>query len=102
MNYHNCSNSNQNPAKASVSSKSKSLSRLMSAIVLKSKSFLSYAWKTISTLVSNEPQIRQRRNRFGQTYWQVYDPATNHSTSLSSEQEVRQWLEQRFYQHRNL
>lgn len=100
MSYHDCSNFNQNPVKASVSSKSKSLSRLISAIVLKSKSFLSYAWKTISTPVSNEPQVRQRRDRFGQMYWQVYDPATNCSATLNSEQEVRQWLEQRFYQHR--
>ncbi|WP_250126747.1 hypothetical protein [Chroococcidiopsis sp. CCMEE 29] len=72
------------------------------ALVLKSKSFLSYAWKTISTPVSDEPQVRQRCDRSGQIYWQVYDPATNRSARLSSEQEVRQWLEQRFYQHRNL
>lgn len=30
------------------------------------------------------------------------DPATNRSARLSSEQAARQWLEQRFYQHRKL
>ncbi|KAM3099855.1 hypothetical protein ACKFKF_13490 [Phormidesmis sp. 146-12] len=45
----------------------------------------------------SEPQVRQRRDRFGQTYFQVYDPATRCSASLHSEQELRQWLEQRFY-----
>ncbi len=71
MSYHDCSNFNQNPVEASVSSNCKSLSRLMSVIVLKSKSFLSYAWKTISTPVSSEPQVWQRRDRSGQTYWLI-------------------------------
>jgi YD repeat-containing protein len=102
MNCHDRSNFNQNPTKVSLSSKFKFLSRLMSTIVLKSKSFLSYAWKTLSTPASDEPQVRQRRDRSGQIYWLVYDPETNRSARLSSEQEVRQWLEQRFSQHRNL
>lgn len=98
MSYHDCSDFNQNPVEAHANP----LSRLMSEISLKSKSFLSYAWKAISAPVSSEPQVWQQRDRSGQTYWQVYDPETSRSASLSSEQEVRQWLEQRYYPHRNL
>ncbi|KAM3096894.1 hypothetical protein ACKFKG_09410 [Phormidesmis sp. 146-35] len=74
---------------------SKRLKRMMLAIAVKLKSVLSLIWNLASS--SSEPQVRQRRDRFGQTYFQVYDPATRCSASLHSEQEVRQWLEQRFY-----
>ncbi|BAU15407.1 hypothetical protein LEP3755_59650 [Leptolyngbya sp. NIES-3755] len=102
MNHHDCSDYNQDSVEASVSFNFNSFSKLMSAIALQSKSLLSYAWKAISTPVSSEPRVWQRRDRSGQTYWQVYDPETNRSARLSSEQEVRQWLEQRYYQPRNL
>ena len=38
----------------------------------------------------------QKINRNGSTYWSVYDPTSGQSAYLSSEQEVRIWLEQRY------
>lgn len=46
---------------------------------------------------STEPQVSQRRDRYGMLIWRIYDPATNQSATFSSEYEVRVWLEQRYY-----
>ena len=45
---------------------------------------------------SSEPKIWQKRNRFGETFFQVYDPATDRYIYLNSEKEVRVWLDDRF------
>lgn len=47
---------------------------------------------------SHEVQVWQGRDRRGNTYWRVYDPVTKASDSFSSVNEVRIWLEQRYYQ----
>lgn len=41
-----------------------------------------------------EPQISHRRDRAGNVWWYVYNPSTGASTYLSSEDEVRLWLDQ--------
>lgn len=46
---------------------------------------------------STEPQIRHVENSSGQRAWRVYDPLTERSTTLDSEQEVLVWLEERHY-----
>ncbi|MGL4618325.1 hypothetical protein [Chroococcidiopsis sp.] len=46
---------------------------------------------------SNELQVKQRRDRQGNTWWQAFDPTTNQSTSFGSEAEMRSWIEQRYY-----
>jgi hypothetical protein len=48
-----------------------------------------------------EPQIMQKSDRFGNKYWQVYDPISGSYCSLNSEQEVRLWLDNCYYQHFN-
>ena len=45
----------------------------------------------------NEPQIAQKRDRYGNLYWQVYDFNTNKSYSFGSDREVRAWLENRYH-----
>lgn len=45
-----------------------------------------------------KPKIGQVKNHLGQTIWCVYDPITGQSARLSSEVEVRLWLEARYYQ----
>lgn len=45
----------------------------------------------------NELQVWKTTDRHGHTYWQAYDPATDRSTSLGSEAEMRMWIEQRYY-----
>lgn len=47
---------------------------------------------------SQELQVNQKTDRRGHKYWQAYDPKTGDSTSLSSEAEMRVWIEQRYYQ----
>ena len=45
----------------------------------------------------NEPHITQKRDRYGNLYWQIYDYQTNKSYTFGSDLEVRAWLEQRYY-----
>lgn len=46
----------------------------------------------------NEPRVKQAVDRFNSVYWTVYDPQVRQSLTFSSEAEVRQWLDQRYYQ----
>ncbi|MBI4779801.1 MAG: hypothetical protein HY785_00610 [Oscillatoriophycideae cyanobacterium NC_groundwater_1537_Pr4_S-0.65um_50_18] len=60
------------------------------------RSILALIWDTISTSLSDEPRIWQKRDRFGEVYWHVYDPIRDRHFRFTTEQEVRQWLEQKF------
>lgn len=44
-----------------------------------------------------EPRVWQRTNRKGEVWWQGYDPATGCSVFLTSEAEMRVWLEERYH-----
>lgn len=46
---------------------------------------------------SMEVQVEQRRDRQGQPYWAVYDPQTSQHHRFDTEQEVRIWIDQRYY-----
>jgi hypothetical protein len=50
-----------------------------------------------SLLRGNELQVKQRRDRQGNTWWQAFDPNTDESASFGSEAEMRSWIEQRYY-----
>lgn len=53
--------------------------------------------RLISVLVpSTEPQIT-RVAQNGKLIWKVYDPQTQQRLILTSENEVRSWLESRYY-----
>lgn len=45
---------------------------------------------------NSEPRISQKRDRRGNLYFSVYDPISNESAVMGSEQEIRAWLEQRY------
>lgn len=47
---------------------------------------------------SPEPKIYEKHDRNGKLYFQVYDPITHQSSTFNTEQEVRIWLDQRYYQ----
>lgn len=47
---------------------------------------------------TQDPQITEFLGRDGQVLWAVYDPVTNYREVFASEQAVRVWLEQRYYQ----
>jgi hypothetical protein len=69
------------------------------AIALTLRSTLSRIWGVVSMLLSDEPRIWQKRDRSGNIWWYVYDPLSDRFIQLPSEQEVRQWLEQKFSDH---
>jgi Sec7-like guanine-nucleotide exchange factor len=56
-------------------------------------------WKAVSHLLiqTSEPSVTQKSDRSGHHYFQVYDPMTRKYGEFSSEQEIRAWLEQRYY-----
>ncbi len=45
----------------------------------------------------NEPQIEQKRDRYGNLYWQVQDFATNKTYEFDSDRDVRVWIENRYH-----
>lgn len=47
---------------------------------------------------SQAPRIRQKIDRLGNRYYRVYDPIENTHRLFTSEESVRVWLEQRYYQ----
>jgi hypothetical protein len=48
-------------------------------------------------LERQEPKIYWKRDRQGNSYYEVYDPLTRQRQNLASVREVRAWLEQRYY-----
>lgn len=61
---------------------------IMKVLILLLASFCSKA---------NEPKISSRKNNYGNVYFRVYDPQTKRNSNFSSEQEVRMWLDNRYY-----
>lgn len=49
----------------------------------------------------SEIKVWQLQDRSGNTYWRVYDPNTNRSAVFGSEEEVRIWIEEIFYQQQH-
>ncbi|NJL49019.1 MAG: hypothetical protein HC929_18115 [Leptolyngbyaceae cyanobacterium SM2_5_2] len=47
---------------------------------------------------SMSPRITVRRNRQGQTWFLAYDPVDGQHRRFYSEQDLRIWLDQRYYQ----
>jgi hypothetical protein len=44
-----------------------------------------------------EPRVFHRRDRQGHSYLEVYDPTTRKTHRFDTAQEVRVWLERRYY-----
>lgn len=67
---------------------------------MKKTNLVSHIFRNIkqSLLIDrNEPQVKQKRDRLGNFYWQVYDYPTNKSYTFSSDREVRAWIEERYH-----
>lgn len=68
-----------------------------------SASVFSKAWSAfweavLKTLTANrDPMIHEKRDRRGNVYYDLYDPVGNQRLTFSSEEEIRYWLEQRYY-----
>ena len=56
-------------------------------------------WERLLTLFSGrkEPKIWRKRDRAGNWYFRVFDPITGATSAVESEQELRVWLEKRYY-----
>lgn len=56
-------------------------------------------WQYIadSVLRNSEPKVCQKRDRYGNTFWHVYDPVTHRSSDFGSGADVLIWLEKRYY-----
>jgi hypothetical protein len=46
---------------------------------------------------ADEPEVYSRRNKFGKTYWVIYNPLLRQRMFFSSEAEVRNFLDCRYY-----
>lgn len=55
-----------------------------------------WAWLTDTYITYPEPQVWQKRDRHGRLCWHAYDPMTRRSFWCESEDEMRQWLEERY------
>lgn len=73
--------------------------RKPTSLVAKLSTFASNQWQYLWSYFNQrlEPRVWQKRDRYGNLYWVIYDPTTGYSSSFSSEKEVRVWLEQRYY-----
>ena len=45
----------------------------------------------------NEPRVKQKRDCFGNKYWQVYDYKSDRFYSFGSDEDVRIWIENRHH-----
>ncbi len=45
----------------------------------------------------SEPQIWERKDRYGNIYYRIYDPKSDRHFYFNSEDEVRWWLDKRYY-----
>jgi hypothetical protein len=53
----------------------------------------------IATFLTTGNELHVWTNQqHGHVIWHVYDPMTEHKEQFSSEEELRLWLEQRYYQ----
>ncbi|MBD2731699.1 hypothetical protein H6G96_36845 [Nostoc sp. FACHB-892] len=55
-----------------------------------------WVWNQVTT--KPELKIRQCKDRAGNVWYQVYNPNTGRTAYLASEEEVRFWIEESFYQ----
>ncbi len=57
-------------------------------------------WQHLIAILTKQPelQVQQRSDRFGNTWWEAYDPVTGRSASFGSETDMLAWIEARYYQ----
>lgn len=56
-------------------------------------------WQHLIAIFTKQPelQVQQRSDRFGNTWWEAYDPVTGCSASFGSETDMLAWIEARYY-----
>jgi hypothetical protein len=63
-------------------------------------SVLNRIWQHLIAIFTKLPelQVKHRSDRFGNTWWEAYDPVTGRSASFGSETDMLAWIEARYYQ----
>ncbi|MDM9382533.1 hypothetical protein QUB80_17675 [Chlorogloeopsis sp. ULAP01] len=70
---------------------------------MKKQNFLSIcqnSWQAIANWIASgsELQVWQESDRYGHPFcWHAYDPVTGSHACFGSEEEIRMWIEQRYY-----
>lgn len=62
-------------------------------------SALKSVWEALLRAIMNrsELQVWQTSDKEGCPHWNAYDPVSDRSISLSTEAEMRMWIEQNYY-----
>ncbi len=63
--------------------------------IVKKLNELGDRWTRLSTYA--EPKIWERKDRYGNIYYRIYDPKSDRYIYFNSEEEVRWWLDKRYY-----
>jgi hypothetical protein len=74
--------------------------KLINTSLLRS-SILPTVWQNLMNSLLNgfELQVWQTHLRNGNCSWHAYDPMTGHSACFGSEDDMRVWIEQRYYKN---
>jgi hypothetical protein len=66
-------------------------------------SVLNSIWQNLVTFFTKEPevQVTKRCDRFGNTWWEAYDPFSGKSVSFGGEIEMLDWIEKRHFRSDN-
>lgn len=61
---------------------------------------LNIVWQPIVYALTRRAEVRvwAVKTRQGQVFWKAYDPVSGRTFSFTSEDEVRLWIDQRYYQ----
>lgn len=59
-------------------------------------SLLSKLWKNF-TAIDLEPQVERKHDCMGRPFWRVFDPVNDRTQCFSTDREVCEWLERRYY-----
>ena len=63
-------------------------------------SAINQVWQGLLAAISGENEVRiwQTCDRYGNTCWHGCDRATGRSTSVATDDEIRAWIDRRYYQ----
>ncbi|MGE5660110.1 MAG: hypothetical protein ACM37W_26270 [Actinomycetota bacterium] len=73
--------------------------KIIDSSLAKFRETVTAVWQVLATILTSNNQLRiwQTRDRFGNTWWHACDPTTGRSACVATEDELRLWVEQRYY-----
>jgi hypothetical protein len=66
-------------------------------------SILNSIWQHLVTFFTKEPELKvwKRSDRFGNIWWEAYDPFTGSSSTFGCEVDMLEWIERSYYAKNN-